>query len=94
MSDDASTVDENWDSMLDSINNSRNANIKVGINYRLDWDYSNYAPQEDFLNSIAANFSTLTTSPYSDAIEYISLELVNPSSYTDAQKYGVLNRNW
>jgi len=72
-----SEIQASFDDLLMSINDSRNTNIKSGINIILDFDYDNETLKTQYLNDIAENFSTLITVPYADSISYISLELYN-----------------
>lgn len=91
LEDTISTLTTNWNTLLIALNNSNDENVRVGINYRLDFNYSLTSEKINAMNNITASFPDLKNDPYSDTVEYISFELVNASSYTDAEQYGVLN---
>ena len=81
----------NFSILLDSINNSRTANIKAGLNFILDFDYNDSGLKTQYLIDVNENFSLLDTVPYTDTIEYISLELKNQEQYTTSTKDSLLN---
>jgi len=91
LQDNFSTAKSNFADMLDSINNSRNSNVKIGINYILDFNTSNTALRDSYLANLSANFTKLNTVPYTDTVVYISLEMVNMSDYTDVELGNALN---
>jgi len=86
-----SEIQNTFSELLTSINNSRNSNIKSGINIILDFNYSNTTIKTQYIADIIENFSSLNVVPYSDSIIYISLELENISSYSEATKDTIQN---
>lgn len=91
LEDNMTTTQTDFQTILDSINNSRESNIKVGLNIILDFDYNNSALQTQYLTDITENFSNLDIVPYSDAVRYISLELKDQEDFNDTIKYNLLN---
>nr|MCK4930283.1 hypothetical protein [Nanoarchaeota archaeon] len=91
MVDNSSSLSNNWGNMLDAINNSKTQNIKAGLNYLMNFNYSNQSQIDDFKNNISANFSDLLSSPYRETLEYISLETVNESDYNDGNLSSAIN---
>ena len=88
--DNISTVQVDFANILAAINNSRNSNIKVGLNLILDYDYNTTALTTQYLTDITENFSTLYSTPYLDTLTYISLQIIN-ESYTDTNLTNILN---
>jgi len=84
-------ISNSWGNILTSINNSKSANIKVGLNFVLDFNYTNSAELNSVKENITNKFVNLTLSNYQIAIEYISLELTNSDSYNSTQKDSVIN---
>jgi len=92
LEDDMTTIQANFGTMLDSINNSRNANVKSAINIVLNFNYSDTALVTQYLTDITENFSSLAAVPYQDAIPYISLELENMGSYSNTTLDSIQNQ--
>jgi len=84
-------IQASFSTLLTSINDSRNANIKSGINIILDFDYNNSATVTQYLTDITENFSSLDAVPYSDSVIYISLELESAGDYNTSIKDSVIN---
>lgn len=80
-----------WELKKDSINRTKNANMKVGINLFLDFNLNYTSNVTGALSTISSRISDLTLTPYTDAIEYISLEIANPQLYNTSIKNSVLN---
>jgi len=74
-----------------SINNSRESNIKSGINIILDFDYNSSALKLQYLTDITEDFGDLISIPYSDSVAYISFELENMGGYTNATLDALIN---
>jgi hypothetical protein len=89
--DNASSMDSSWESIIDAVNDSYNSNMKAGINYRLDLDIGSSTVIDQIKANISANFTDLTVAPYSSTVIYISLEIIDPDSYSTDQKNIALN---
>lgn len=86
-----SDLSNNWETTIQSINNSYNQNVKVGLNYILDYNINDTSLNNLARVNISSNMSDLLGTPYTSTVEYISLEIANPNLYNDTQKYSVLN---
>ncbi len=84
-------IQASFSTLLTSINDSRNVNIKSGINIILDFNYTNTTLKTQYLADIIENFSSFDAVPYSDSIIYISLELEDVGSYDTATKDTIVN---
>jgi len=85
------TISSNWVNLLNATNKSKSYNLHVGLNFVVDYNFTNTTKTLNAVNNITANFGDLKTDPYSITIEYISLEPINPLLYTDADVYNTLN---
>ncbi len=81
----------NWSTILTAINASKEANVKVGLNLMLDFNYTIGTEEEAALENISYGFSDLILPPYTDTLEYISFEPIDILQYDDATVYGILN---
>jgi hypothetical protein len=91
MEDSFSTAETNFADMLASINNSRNLNIKVGINYILDFDITDSGLIDGYLDDLYKNFTELVNTPYVDTVAYISFEIDTPGDYSNIEMANALN---
>ena len=86
----ASRMANDIDQLINSTNRSNTQNVRVGINILMNFNYSVASEKTGFYNKLK-NFSNFLNDPYQDTLEYISLQLVNASKFSDGDKYGVLN---
>ena len=89
--DNATSLSSNWTTMKSAINNSFNTNMKVGLNYVIDFNISNSTMRTNFKNNITNSFPDLLLDPYSITVVYISLEVNNTSLYSDLELSTQLN---
>ena len=91
LSENATDYKTNNETLKTSINDSRNRNIKTGINIVLDFDLNSTSEKDSALTDVSNVLSDFTLPPYTDAIEYISLEIKNPENYNTSIKNSVIN---
>lgn len=91
MTGNGTSFENDWLNMLTAINNSHDNNMKVGINYVLDFNISNPTLRDNFKKNMTAHFPDLKNDPYFTTVIYISLEVNNTSIYPDSELYTQIN---
>jgi Concanavalin A-like lectin/glucanases superfamily/Bacterial Ig-like domain (group 3) len=84
-----SNMSSAWNDVLEAVNNSKSTNLRVGLNFVLDFDYSDNASIINAGENVSFYFPNLTWSNYQIAIEYISFEITG--SYSASENEDVLN---
>lgn len=84
-------VTSSWSDIKNAINDSKQLNIRVGLRFTLDFNYTNTSRRDELVKDLYDNADDLLATPYSEAMEYILFETINNTDYDDANLSGVCN---
>ena len=87
--DNFTNFETNWSAIKTAINDSKEQNVKSALSFYFDGDYSDTTYVDNVKNNITAEFVDLKSSPYTETITMIIMEL--NSSGTETQKANFVN---